>query len=397
MKEGKPNFKSKTIDEKGITLISLIITVIVLIILAGVGIGMALNNNGVFEKGNQVVSDTNKKIEQENDKVDTILNQGGIKKNTKPSLYFADTGEVAMNWEDLIKPQNEMLYINTSNGTLYRSNFDVESRYGSGKTYKLIIGNGVTNVSINGLQNLVEIVVPDNVTGFVNFAGCPDLERVTLGKNVTMIQSLSGTKIKKLVIPDTVTTINDAVFGARSSGNMIDNIEYIDFGNGISEIPDYLFSTRYNLKTVKLGSNVRRIGSNTFYACIELENIILPEGLEEIGVAAFMDCTKGFPKNVVLPNSITTIETQAFKRCHSIETFKIGTGITHIVSYLISYCNNLKSITIPTSVTQIDTQAFVSCPKLTDIYYEGTEAQWQNINIALTNDVINNATIHFAN
>ena len=46
-------------------------------------------------------------------------------------------------------------------------------------------------------------------------------------------------------------------------------------------------------------------------------------------------------------------------------------------------------------MTIIDSSAFKGCDILTDVYYTGTEAEWDAIEIAANNDSLNNATIHF--
>ena len=49
--------KNRLKNEKGITLIALIITIIVLLILAGITIGMLTSNNGVLKQGTNARSD----------------------------------------------------------------------------------------------------------------------------------------------------------------------------------------------------------------------------------------------------------------------------------------------------------------------------------------------------
>ena len=62
----------------------------------------------------------------------------------------------------------------------------------------------------------------------------------------------------------------------------------------------------------------------------------------QIGVRAFME--NGYLTSVVIPNTVTSIEYEAF-----------------------AYCENLTSVTLPESVTYIDDSAFDQCPKLKEI------------------------------
>lgn len=55
----------------------------------------------------------------------------------------------------------------------------------------------------------------------------------------------------------------------------------------------------------------------------------------------------------------------------------------------------MTSINIPAQVTIIHTAAFEYCDSLTDVYYFGTEEQWEKIRIMDRNNPLINATIHF--
>ena len=69
--------------------------------------------------------------------------------------------------------------------------------------------------------------------------------------------------------------------------------------------------------------------------------------------------------------------------------------VTGIASIKLYFCKSLTSVTIPTSVTTILERAFWECNGLTDVYYEGSEAQWKAIDIDPDNDELSKATIHY--
>ena len=73
----------------------------------------------------------------------------------------------------------------------------------------------------------------------------------------------------------------------------------------------------------------------------------------------------------------------------------IGSNITFISNWAFADCANLTSVTIPDSVTSIGEYAFHYCDNLTDVYYTGTQVQWEAISIFSDNDPLITATIHY--
>lgn len=58
----------------------------------------------------------------------------------------------------------------------------------------------------------------------------------------------------------------------------------------------------------------------------------------------------------------------------------------------------ITSITIPTTIEEIGRNAFNGCDSLTDVYYLGTEQEWETLceNVATGNTALLNADVHFA-
>ena len=77
------------------------------------------------------------------------------------------------------------------------------------------------------------------------------------------------------------------------------------------------------------------------------------------------------PTSITIPQSATVIEAEAFMNCGSIAR-----------------------VTIPASVSRIGQKAFYGCTALTDVYYGGTEDQWDEIAIEAGNGPLTRAAIH---
>ena len=73
--------------------------------------------------------------------------------------------------------------------------------------------------------------------------------------------------------------------------------------------------------------------------------------------------------SVTIPNSVTSIDDEAFEWCRSLTSVNIGDGVKTIGNYAFSGCN-LTSVKIPSSVTIIGDNAFAWCNNLTSVTVE---------------------------
>ncbi len=71
-----------------------------------------------------------------------------------------------------------------------------------------------------------------------------------------------------------------------------------------------------------------------------------------------------------------------------------GDSVTEIDSSAFAG-ENIKSVTMPATVTSIGRKAFYGCSLLTDVYYHGTEAEWNAILIGNNNQPLSDANIHY--
>ncbi len=105
-------------------------------------------------------------------------------------------------------------------------------------------------------------------------------------------------------------------------------------------------------------------------------DVTIPSEIEGVAVTTigrssfmFSDITK-----VTVPDSVTLLDVGAFSTCKALKTVIIGAGLKTI----------MKSV-------------FLDCTALSDIYYMGTKAQWNAIEIDMTyNGILNEIPIHCA-
>ena len=77
-----------------------------------------------------------------------------------------------------------------------------------------------------------------------------------------------------------------------------------------------------------------------------------------------------------------------------IKVVKIGGSPSYIPSRMFYWNDVIREVTIPTSVTTIQNNAFNSCVSLKDIYFTGTQAQWNAITVEDYNNALGWATVH---
>ena len=82
---------------------------------------------------------------------------------------------------------------------------------------------------------------------------------------------------------------------------------------------------------------------------------------------------------VNIPNGVTSIGDYAFSDFSSLARITFPDSVTSIGNGAFMDCLYLERITIPDSVTSIGNSAFLGCSSLENIYYKGTEEQWNAI------------------
>ncbi|MDR2906799.1 MAG: leucine-rich repeat protein [Bacteroidales bacterium] len=94
-------------------------------------------------------------------------------------------------------------------------------------------------------------------------------------------------------------------------------IRTVVIGDGVTYIGADAFYNYTNIQSVVFPESMDSIGNYAFYGCSGLTSVSLPEGLITIGHSAFRNCSL---TTVTVPQSVTTINSNAFANNLSLET-----------------------------------------------------------------------------
>ncbi|MBR2458888.1 MAG: leucine-rich repeat domain-containing protein, partial [Bacteroidaceae bacterium] len=253
-------------------------------------------------------------------------------------------------------------------------------------------------------SGLTSVTIPNSVTsiGGEAFRGCSGLTSVTIGNSVTSIGDAAFYSCKGLTsvtIPNSVTSIGNCAFQYCSG-----------------------------LTSVTIGNSVTSIGGSAFWGCSRMTSVTIPNSVTSIGSNAFWSCYG--MTSVTIGNSVTSIENGAFEGCSSLTSVHISdiaawcnidfadyysnpllcahhlyfngeevkdlvipNSVTSIGDNAFRNCSCLTSVTIPNSVTSIGNYAFAYCPELLDVYCYAENVPSTASN-TFESSPIENATLH---
>lgn len=230
----------------------------------------------------------------------------------------------------------------------------------------------VTSIGTGAFYNCAKLdgylVLSSSLTKIpkIAFNNCVNLkveDKLVIPSSVTVIEDAAFARCSSLTgdleIPDTVTSIgNNAFYGCSSLNG------YLTLPSQLTVIPSCAFWNCSQLKVqggLKIPENVKSIGWGAFRGCAQLKgSLTLPEDIKSIGRQAFYDCT-GLTGTFKIPDTVTEIEQETFYHCGL--DFIFPSNVTSIGLRAFDACVNFKgdeegNFMIPETVQTVREDAF---------------------------------------
>lgn len=143
---------------------------------------------------------------------------------------------------------------------------------------------------------------------------------------------INGSEVTDLVIPESVTSIGNYVFYWCSG------LTSVTIPNSVTSIGDRAFEGCSGLTSIHIGSRVNSITNASFSGCGKLESIVVEKGNEKYdsrdNCNAIIETSTNTLifgcKNTIIPNSVTAIGTEAFYACYGLTSITISDGVNII-------------------------------------------------------------------
>ena len=226
----------------------------------------------------------------------------------------------------------------------------------------VVIPNSVTSIGNSAFRycySLTSVEIPNSVTSIGNetFLGCSRLTSVEIPNSVTSIGDEAFKRCSRLTsveIPNSVTSIGENAFSDCSS------LTSVVIPNSVTSIGISAFQSCSSLTSVEIPNSVTSIGISAFQSCSSLTSVVIPNSVTSIGKDAFSGTAwyNNQPDGVVYLDTYLLHYKGTMPSNTSIE---IKDGTLLIADDAFSGFDRLTSVVIPNSVTSIGSKAFRGC------------------------------------
>ncbi len=360
-------------ENKGITLIALVITIIVLLILAGVTIITLTGQNGILTKTNQAKKETTRATAEEKVNIAVLGSYGkdgrlnyqelqnnlneveGIDKQTIPNPITAESFPFTVTVDGVevkITADGEVSLALAFNAEEWDKTATPEDCFQWGSNTRGQDGYDVIIGYTEKLQSYSKVKIPSRCKKII----CDGTYYPNNSYSNDQIGRAFFSNVEKVELPNTVVEIGTYAFGKRSD-SITSSLQEITIPDSVTSIGGSAFSSCSNLSSITIPDSVTSIGGSAFSSCSNLSSIRIPDSVTSIGGSAFSDTEwyNSQPDGLVYAGKVAYKYKGEMPENTSIE---IKEGTKEISGSAFLDCTGLNSVTIPDSVISIGVDAF---------------------------------------
>ena len=172
---------------------------------------------------------------------------------------------------------------------------------------------------------------------------------------------------------------------------------------GVTTIGAYTFPEARGITSVNIPTSVKTIGKGAFYDCDNLDKVYISDLAKWCNItfenlyanplyrSGDLYLNGNLITDLVIPEGVTAIGAYAFDDADSITSVQIPSSVINIGPYAFDCCSQLQKIDMPKSIINIGPYAFSSCKNLSDIWYQGSENDREEMEIDSSNSLLTGA------
>lgn len=222
-------------------------------------------------------------------------------------------------------------------------------------------------------DTLQSLMLPETVNKIETLRNCVSLEEIAICDKQAAVgrDAFKGRYIKKASVSADILKIMSET---KECCETLTDLKIIG-----GTIETRALENFVELRRVEISGKTEKINSHALYNCAKLEALTLSNSAI-IEHNAFADCES--LRSVVIGDETEIIPDSAFWGCVGLENAKLGSGVKSIGNYAFCGCVSLQSLVLRNGLREIGWNAFKDCKSLKNAVFDGSVAQWPEINSA---------------
>ena len=230
----------------------------------------------------------------------------------------------------------------------------------------------------------------------------PIVFAVALAVTLAAIMAQAGKKVEDPVVDNTTKPVNSTADKAS------EGLEFKSLGDGKCMLMGIGSCTDRVVKVPSKGPDgelVTAVASSAFFGSGRISEVVLPDTVTSIGNYAFYSSSL---EKITIPKGVTSIGECVFANCKNLTAITVASdnekfcsmdGVLFSKDKSVIYCYPIgksgTNYTIRGGVCEIKSAAFLNCDSLTEITFNGSEAEWKTVKIGSNNPIFERLQVKF--